>query len=76
MNRAEREARASKTPLTRYVEATYLGYKCRPQGGLRQRRHRWGANNCCVRCGAQRNPEASPRVHSTHIPKHLAKLPI
>lgn len=62
MNRLEREARNSAAPLERIVPVTYLGFKCRPAGRPRQKRHVWIMDEAealfCERCGANRNPSA------------------
>lgn len=58
MNHAEREARNTPRPGLPQVNVHYNGYRCRPNGRPRQKRHVWGANNVCVRCGKARNPEA------------------
>ena len=66
MNRLERAARRSKAPVERIVPITYQGFKCRPAGRPRQRRHKWASEKHfdgaveCVRCGAMRNPAAKP----------------
>ena len=58
MNKQEKLARASGVVEPRIVAPTYVGFKCRPAGRPRQRRHRWDAERGCVRCGAKRNPMA------------------
>jgi hypothetical protein len=58
MNKAERLARASRVVQPRFVEPTYQGFKCRPAGRPRQRRHRWDAEGVCKRCGNKRNGPA------------------
>jgi hypothetical protein len=63
MNKAEKLARASAVTQSVFVPVTYQGFKCRPAGCPRQRRHKWrldGPNRrfVCKRCGAIRNPKA------------------
>jgi len=69
MNKAEKLARASGVVEPRIVAPTYVGFKCRPAGRPRQRRHAWNAEQVCVRCGAKRNPAA--RVYRLDDPEFV-----
>jgi hypothetical protein len=60
MNHAEKLARVSAITQSVIVPATYNGYKCRPAGRTRFKRHKWDAQLLCERCGAVRNPNARP----------------
>jgi hypothetical protein len=51
-----------------------MGVKCMGEQKIAYRRHKWAVDGICGRCGATRNPKASPEMFRITFPPRIMKV--